>query len=348
MPKLTENALSKEIKSRSLSRVYFLYGEEDFLIRTYTDKIIEAAVGSERDMNFVKYTDAPPSQELSDYLESIPFLSDYKCVLIEDLELDLLDAAEQKAYLALLDNIPESSVLIIAQLHIDPLLFDAKKGKSKPKKLLDAAAKNGVSCELKFLPTAKVAGLVIRRFERAGCRLSEDNAFFLAEECGRSLTVLENETDKLTAYKKGGEITREDIEALVPKRVDAGIYTLSDAIFAGQTDKAYEILNELIIQGYEPHSVFAVMSGYFTDLYRAKLALLAGKNSTEAAAMLNYPPNRSFAMRNAFAKAGKLSLRYLADCICVMYETNRLLNSSRADRRILTEKCIAEISLLRH
>ncbi len=347
MPKLTESALRNEIKSGALSRVYFLYGEEDFLVRTYADKIIEAAVGGERDMNFVKYTDAPSSDELSDYLDSMPFMSEYKCVLVEDLDLDAFDAAEQKAYLGLIEDVPETSVLIIAQLHVDPLLYDPKKGRAKPKKLLEAAAKAGVSCELKYLSAAKVSGLIIRRFERAGCSVSEENVFFLAEECGQSLTVLGNEIDKLTAYKKGGEITRGDIEALVPKRVDAGIYTLSDAIFAGDIEKAYKILDELMLQGYEPHAVFAVLSGYFTDLYRAKLAIAAKKNYSEAALAFNYPPNKAFLMKRAFSRAQKLPMKYLSDCIFIMYGTNKLLNSSRADRRLLVEKSIAEVAQLK-
>ena len=51
-------------------------------------------------------------------------------------------------------------------------------------------------------------------------------------------------------------------------------------------------------------------------------------------------------MRNAFGKAAKLPLRYLADCVFVMYGTNKLLNSSKADSRLLVEKAITEISRL--
>ena len=345
MPKITESELKKQL-SGELSRVYFLYGEEDFLVKTYAEKITAAATGEERDMNFAKYTEPPSADELSDYLDSMPFLADYKCVLVEDLDFDAMPIAEQNAYLKLLENIPETSVLIIAQLHIDPLVYDAKKGKAKSKKLLEAAAKNGASCEFKYLSAEKVSGLAIRRFQRAGCSISEENAFYLAEECGYSLTMLGCEIDKLTAYAENREITREDIETLVPKRVDAGIYTLSDAIFAGEINRAYEILDELIIQGYEPHAVFLVLAGHITDLYRARLAINSGKNYSQAATAFNYPTNRSFIMRNAFGKAAKLPLRYLADCVYIMYSTNKLLNSSKADSRQLVEKAITEISRL--
>ena len=43
MPKITESELKKGL-SGELSGVYFLYGEEDFLVRTYAEKIVAAAV----------------------------------------------------------------------------------------------------------------------------------------------------------------------------------------------------------------------------------------------------------------------------------------------------------------
>ena len=46
MPKITESELKKELGGE-LSRVYFLYGEEDFLVRTYAEKIVAAAVGED-------------------------------------------------------------------------------------------------------------------------------------------------------------------------------------------------------------------------------------------------------------------------------------------------------------
>ncbi len=348
MGRLTETQLKNELKSGALSRIYFLYGEEDFLVKTYAGRIVDAAVREEvRDMNFIKFTDAPRSAELADYLDGVPVFSEYKCALITDLDLDRLDAAEQKNYLALLKNIPESSVLIIEQLHINPAVYNDKKIKEKPKKLLEAAEKNGAICEFKFLSTDRVCTQIRKKIERAGCTISGENAAFLAEECGMSLTVLGNEIEKLCAYRQSGEITKDDMNALVPKRADAGIYTLSDALFEGKTQKAFEILDELFIQQFDEHKIFFTLSGYFVDLYRAKLGKLAEKNYSETAQAFGYYGGRSYAVKYAYQKAAKLPLRYLGDCLTVLYRTNKLLNSSKMNRRTLVESAIAEISMLK-
>ena len=87
----SEQQLGADIKAGKLARVYMLYGEEDFLIRMYTDKLLALAVPEdEREMNFRKYSlvpgadkgtrdDRPPKiDELSDFADSMPFFSEHK------------------------------------------------------------------------------------------------------------------------------------------------------------------------------------------------------------------------------------------------------------------------------
>lgn len=343
MARLTESALNAELRSGILRRVYFLYGEEDFLVKTYADRIIAAAVPEDqRDMNFIKYTKQPKSDELSDHLENVPFFSEYKCVLIEDLDADAMLLADHKAYLAIIGNIPESSVLIIAQKNV---FVDPKKPKDKMKKLIAACEGAGCCCELNRLPDPKLAEMAAGKFSRAGCSISRDNAAFLVEECGGSLTVMQTEIEKLCSYKGSGEITREDIEKLVPRRIDSNIYNLSKELFAGRTGSALHILDDLFAQRTEPFMIFAALSSHFTDLYRAKLAQQARKPSAEAAKAFGYY-NRAFVMDNAYRSARSLSEGYLSGCIEILYRTNRLINSSKADNRILLERAITEIAAL--
>lgn len=344
MGKIDENRLKADLKAGQLARAYFLYGKEDYLVRFFADKITELAVPEDaRDMNFARYTEPPKADALSDQLENMPFFSEYKCVLIKDLDIDSMDNAEHKAYLALLENIPDTSVLIIAQENIE---YDMKKLKAKTKKLIEVVERVGVSCEMKYLSAGKVAQRAQREAAKAGCSISPQNAAYLAQECGNSLTALENELAKLCAYKNGGEITAEDIEGLVPKRIDTNIYNLAKELFAGRTSSALEILNDVFAQNTEPIIILSTLSGHFTDLYRAKLGALAKKPSYDAAKAFRYPPNRSFVMDSAYRSVGKLSERYLGECVEVLYRTNKLLNSSKADKRQLIEQAIIEIAAL--
>jgi len=344
MGKITEAKLKSSLDAGKFERVYFLYGEEDFLTKVYTDRIVQAAVPEDgRDMNLAVYEELPDNmEELSDYLENLPFFSEYKCVLIKDIDFDSPEnTAKHKALLSMLGNIPDTSILIFSQ-KIYPI--DLKKLKDKTKKLIEACEKTGVSCEFKFLPERTVVDMAIGKFARLNCSISYDNAAYLAQECGLSLTLLQTEVEKLASSKLSGEITREDIETLVPKRVVSNIYNLAKELFAGRTGSAFRILDALFVQRTDPIIIMAALSGHFVDLYRARLGMDAGVPYADTSKAFKYAPNRSFVMSNAYKSARYLSARYLGACIAILYKTNKALNSTTEDKRILLERALAEIA----
>lgn len=44
--------LQEDIKNRSFHNMYLLYGEEDYLVRLYRDKLIKSILNGEGEMNF--------------------------------------------------------------------------------------------------------------------------------------------------------------------------------------------------------------------------------------------------------------------------------------------------------
>lgn len=345
MGKITESALKSALKSGKFERAYFLYGEEDFLTKTYADRIIDAAVPEDaRDMNLVVYRNLPENlDELSDYLDSFPFFSDYKCVLMNDIDIDAIDAAKHKTLLSILQNIPDTSIVIFEQKTYPT---DLKKLKAKTAKTVEVCESVGVSCEFKYLAPSKLADMAMRKFSGLNCTISPENAMYLAEECGSSLSVLQTEVEKLASYKGSGEVTREDIEKLVPKRVVSNVYNLAKELMAGRMGGALRILDALFVQRTDPVNIMAALSGHFTDLYRARLAMDAGASYDQAGKAFGYPPNRSFAMKYAFNDARYLSAKYLGECIAVLYRTNKSLNSSNVDKRIMIERALTEIAAI--
>lgn len=352
--RINEQTLGADIKSGRLARIYLLYGEEEYLIRMYADKILALAVPEDaREMNFRRYSltpeDVPPKiDELSDFVDGLPFFAERKCVLLNNFDVELLDKDEFEGYLRLIGDISESSVIIITRENVENDLkkFKSNIAKAKMKKLIEAAEQSGVVCELNTFPLSKQEGMAISKCRRAGCELSNENAAYLAERVGGSLSLLQIELEKLCAYHaNGGTITREDIDALVPKRIESNIYDLAKEAFAGHTGRALEILDALFAQKVKPIDIMAALSSHFVDLYRAKLGIAARRNYSQAAAELNLG-KRAFVMRNAYSSARNLSEEYLADCVAVLYNTNKLLNSSKADKRCVIERSVVEIAAL--
>ena len=131
----TEAQLKSELKQGRLRSVYFLCGEEPYLTALYRKKIVQTALGGEPDdMNYTVFNGAPDFETLSDHAESMPYFSEYKVIVISEMDADKLDNKQHAQYLELLSNLPETTVLIISQTAVE---VDLKKPKAKLKKLLE-------------------------------------------------------------------------------------------------------------------------------------------------------------------------------------------------------------------
>lgn len=358
--RINEQRLGDDIKAGKLARVYLLYGEEDFLIRMYADKLTRLAVAEEeREMNLLRYflaagsprdvkEDLPPKiSELSDFVESVPFFAERKCVVLKNLDTDLLEKEDFDGYLALIKDIPETSVVIITRENTeeDAKEFRKKLEKARMKKLIETVDANGIVCELNKFPTERLMGMAIAKCRKAGCELSEENAQLLAARVGGSLSLLQTETEKLCAYRQSGEITREDIEALVPKLIENKVYEIAKELFYGRAQRALELLDDVFALRFDPTRIMQALSGHFVDLYFAVLGKQAKKTYFAAANELNYK-GRSFVMKNAYGLAGTVSERRLADWLAILYDTNKRYNSSVEDKRRILERAIVEIAAL--
>lgn len=356
--KISEHQLGEDIKAGKLARVYLLYGNEDFLVKMYTDKLSKLAVEEEeREMNLVRYflvagtdkgaeEDRPPKiSELSDFVESVPFFAERKCVVLKNFDPDLLDKDEFAGYLEMIGDIPETSVVIFTRENTeeDEKTFRKKLDKERMKKLIEAVNANGIVCELNMFPSQKLMGMAISKCRRAGCKLSEENALLLAERVGGSLSLLQTEIEKLCAYRQSGEITREDIEEIVPKLLENRAYDIAKELVAGRVTRALEMLDDVFALHFEPNAIMFALSSYFVNLYFAKLGKQAKKSSSAAASELNYGAN-SFRLKKVYGSAGSISNQRLENCLAILYDTNKRFNSSSEDRRRILERAIVEIA----
>lgn len=113
--KLDEDKLSTAIKSREISRVNYLYGEERFLVKTYTDRLLDATVGKDRnDINLIKLAGTFPVDTLTDSIDSMPLFADSKAVLISDLDLEKFDDDGIETILNSLKDVPDECTVIIS------------------------------------------------------------------------------------------------------------------------------------------------------------------------------------------------------------------------------------------
>ena len=337
-----ESRLSAELKAGKLRRAYFLYGEEVFLTGMYAGMISKLAGAETGDgLNLLKMRGAPDMDVLSDFAESMPFFSECKCVRITDIDAEALDNDQSKRLISLIEQLPDTTVLVIAMTGVE---VDDKKPRAKTKKLIQTIEKCGAVCRFSFLPVEKTAAMAVKKAAKSGCTLSPENARHLSELCGRSLTLIQNEVEKLCSFRQSGEITREAIDRLTPRMIDASTFALADLILARKTAGALRLMDDLFTQQTDPVIILSSLSGAFVDYYRAKLAIKAGKPPRAASKDFQYFGGRAYYFEQTFTPARRVSEDYIKTCLEVLFRTNLLLNSSKADRQTLLERAVIEMT----
>lgn len=342
MPEITEAELKKQIEKADFANLYFLHGEEKYLVGFYAKKLIAKAAGTAfLDFNFQRFDDSATIDQIAAAVEALPFMAERKCVAVSDLDVEGLRAQEAAKLDELLKSVPDTTVLVF---YLPSAEIDYKKDK-KWKKLMDTVNQAGVTVHLKKRSGPDLEKALCAAAAKRGCELSRQNAGRIVGYCGNDLQTLYNELEKLCAFVKEGAITAQTIDALVVKNLETRVYDLSKAVIAGQYDKAYGILDLLFYQNEEPVSVLAVLSSAYIDMYRVRASIQSGFTASEPAKHFDYV-RKEFRLTNAERDAKKLTTPMLRQSLQALLGADTALKSARGDRRIIMEKLIAQLLLI--
>lgn len=341
---LSEAKLKKQLKSGELARVYFFYGEESYLTSYYAGQIASKVTGDDSLAGFNhQRLDGQTCTvgEIEETVEALPVMAERKCVEVRDFDVASAGADALERLHALIADSPKSSVVVF---WLDSVSADTKKN-SKWKAFAAAVDKAGVSVHFPRKTEGDIVRLLCGGAQRRGCALSADNARLMVRRCGNDLNLLLGELDKLSALADRGEIKKEHIEGIGTQNLEASVFDLSKALIQGSYSKAYDIIAGLFSQREDPVSILAVLSSAYADLYRAKVAMSAGVRAETLADDFAYR-GREFRLRNAARDCGRMSLPVLRDSLEILSEADRLLKSTRSDKRTVLEQTAAKLILL--
>jgi DNA polymerase-3 subunit delta len=336
---LNEKDLKQDLKE-TLRTVYLLYGEESYLTTRYEKVIVDKAV--EEDLggfNFQKFDgDTAVIDQIEEAIDALPLMAQRKCVLIRDLDFEKAEVAER--LLPLMQDPPETTVIVLAYPHLTP----------KPNKtnhwgeLFEAVKQNGVVVNFAKKTPAEMVAVLCAGATRRGCVLSKQNAMFLIDQCSDDMILLGNELDKLCALADGGEITAAMIDKTATKNLEAKVYDLSKMILRRRRDEAYGLLNQLLQQREEPLAILGALTSTYVDMYRVKVALTSGRSTQEVAdAFETAYKRKEFRLRYAAQDASRMSVLELRKALTVLAQADTALKSSRTAPRFILEQTVAKL-----
>ena len=288
---MTLDVLEKELKEGKLNSLYLFYGEERFLLESNLKKIKKIFGKTIPGINFVTIDETNIQNLISD-LQTPPFGYNKKLVIIKNSGILKKEGKRKNAAIAELkekitnyfkeniNEIKESNLIIFIEDEVE---------KNTLYKLIE---KEGNICEFEKQKLPQLIKRLKQIFNGYKVNIEENTLKYLVEECGTGMQELINESRKLIEYAgKDGTVTKENIDLLCIKQIEAVIFTLTDSLGKKDIQESLNTLKNLIYNKEPIQKILITLYNHFKKIYLTKIAI---ENNINIAEALNLKPNQIF------------------------------------------------------
>ncbi len=328
--------LDKQIKSGTVGRLYFFYGEEQFLLENKIKAIKTAILDSDfADLNYAKLEEKKLNiSQLTDELMSVPVMSDKKLVVVKNSGFfSNAKLSQYKTVCELIEDIPDYMCVIFCEKE-----FDKKKEKN-----LEPIKKYGEIVRFELLSPVQLERWLDKMFGERGKSILPRDINAMIRLAGQSMASLFNEYQKLVSFVGDREkITAEDIAAVVSKSAEARIFDVIDGIAGGRRQGVFDELEALRASGENPSTIMSLLVSKIGDLLMVK-QLSFDKLSAEKIAGYFEPKKPSFVVSRLMDSAKGFDEKYLADMLVLGTEYISEVRLGRLDKWIAVEMYAAKL-----
>ncbi len=309
--------IQDDIRKTNFAPVYYVHGEDDFLIEESVEQLIGAAMaGAERGFN-VDVLDGGETdpRAIVTLASTFPMMADRRVVVVNSAD-KIVDPKPLALYLK---NPSLTTVLVLTATKPD------KRRSSH--KLLETEA-----CSIEFprLYRNHIPSWIETRARKQGFSIDSDGSAMLAEFVGTDLREVQNELEKLYSYAGGRKtLTTGDIQAVSGMTRELSLYELHHAMGARNAKKTMEILDRLLDSGQAAIKI-AVSVGFFFISAR-KLWDIRKHGGSDGD--LRLPPS---ALRDVQAAVAKYSEDQIEDAlVSISFADEQLKSTSFPHKQVL-------------
>ena len=280
--------------------IYLFYGEETYLLETRVKKIRKEYQQLILGINFIQIDDTNAEELIAD-LETPAFGFEKKLIIAKNTGLfkkekktTKSDSKKKKVddtKLPLNEKIAKYIQENSEELKdiVDLVFVEQEVDKNA---LYQAIEKVGEVKEFALLKLPDLIANIKKIAVAYKVNIDDATAKYLVECCGTSMQDLINELRKLIEYKgENSNITKQDIDLLCTKQIQAVIFDLTDNLGKKETSKALEVYNGLISNKEPIQKILITLYNHFKKLYIIKIA---EKYNEDVATAMNLKPNQLF------------------------------------------------------
>lgn len=326
--------LDKDLQDKKIKNIYLFCSVDMKLIKDTVNKIKSLVLNKDFiELNYINIdgNKLESIDEIVNACETLPFMSDKKVVEIynfKHLSKGKNDSTIIKQLKEYLKKVPSECVLI---MH-----YPLENDREKPSQVFNSisAMKEVCGCKLDKLKGIELNRKVKEMFDKRKKKINRSDLSFFCSVVDNNMSIIENEVEKLCAFTEGREITKKDIEEIMPQKGENDIFNLVDSLSQRKVNRAIDILNELVYRGEPVTMILSMIERQFKNLLYIKLYMDQGKNKEEISSKLKLHP---YVCENMMKQSTKFKEQRLKNILDLCIDAEKRIKTSTTDSKVEME-----------
>jgi len=344
MPIVAPDSLETALKHGKFEPVYFLFGDEEFLIDEACDRIMSATIDeSTRSFNFdLLYGSEVSTNDIIERASAYPLMAERRVVVVRELDraFALRGRPDESSPFARYMRTPSPTTVLVMTAATSDVLGRGKGG-SGAKAPYNLITDNAASIQYKKVYDRDLPSWTASRIRGMGREITPDAVELFIGYAGASLRVLSNEIEKLfTFVGDRRRITAEDVRAVVGASKVHNVFELQKSVGAKNLELSVEISERMLRAGEPPQLVLTMLTRYFTILWRLVELRTHAKDQKEIARSLGIS---SFFLNEYTAALSRYSMAHLRNAFESLLHADIALKSSRVEPPLVLQMMLIAI-----
>ena len=323
------------IKTNQVQGTYLFEGVEENIKAATLESLRKAVLPEGMEELNESVMDAPATDAIIAACETLPFLGEKRLVIVREHPALAGRADADERLLTYLPTLPDSAILV----------FIARGKADARKKLYTTIRKCGAVVSFAPLTDQELTAWITKTFTSLGKSIAPQAASVLAFTVGSDTALLRREIDKLAALTGDRDtITEADIQAVATRSVECTVFEMVDAVVAGQTAKAFQLLRDMLTTGSDRLGILAMLLRQYRLMQHIKIMQYEKLSPGEIKQRLGIAPFAAErCMRQAAGYTGGQVKRAVQICLTTEYK----VKSGQLNQEGALEAAMLEIFALR-
>lgn len=283
------------LKAGDIAPAYLFHGAEEFVKERVLARVTSLVDASVRDLN-VTYFEEASADELRAACEAVPFFCERRVVVVRKLPAD----AQARQVVQWLEQPRENTTILV---------FFLRGAADKRTLIYKALDRQQAAVEFAPLDAREAARWAAAAAKAMGVELEPAVARHLVALAGTDMARVNNELVKAADYVgRQGAITREAVEAVVSRNLEAEVFDMLGHMLRGNGARAMRALDLLLRKGEHPMAIASFLAGRYRQMLHARLLLDRKTKANDVVKALGGSP---YAARKTLEEAARCDVDQL-------------------------------------